>query len=297
MNLSTTASTFLWQPHIIHHRYSSSSSYLGFSKKENYKRCRFIAPASFSSSSYSLPELELPLLPFPKDQVLVPSEAKKLHLYEARYVALLEENKGLFVHFVLDPVAVNEALKEASFAARYGCLVSIEKVERLDVGALVFIRGIGRVKIVKFAQEEPFLRGTVVPVKDHRLHEATELNPKVLQLKEAIQNLNSLEIKLKAPEEALLQTQTASSLNWAEKAPGLDCDESFVPSLAERISFAAYQPVSGSMQSELTKLQEEKLKAMEGKDTLERLGNSLEFVNNNISVVAAKLALQSVKGQ
>ena len=51
------------------------------------------------------------------------------------------------------------------------------------------------------------------------------------------------------------------------------------------------------MQSELTKLQEEKLKAMDGKDTLERLRNSLEFVNNNISVVAAKLALQSLKGQ
>ncbi|XP_071925413.1 uncharacterized protein [Coffea arabica] len=299
MNLSTSAPTFLRQPHIVRHRYSSSSSsYFGFSKRENYKRCRFIALASFSSSSYSLPELELPLLPFPKDQVLVPSEAKKLHLHEAGYLALLEEslfqNKSLFVHFVLDPIAVNETLREASFAARYGCLVSIEKVEQLDVGALVFIRGIGRVKIVKFAQEEPFLRGAVVPVKDRILHEATELNPKVLQLKEAIQNLNSLEIKLKAPEEALLQTQTANSLNWAEKAPGLDCDESFVPSLTERISFAAYQPVSGSMQSELTKLQEEKLKAMDGKDTLERLRNSLEFVNNNISVVAAKLALQSL---
>lgn len=302
MNLSTTASTFVWQPLTFHHRCSSSSYYFGFNEKENYKRCRFVALASSSPSSpYSLPELELPLLPFPKDQVLVPSEAKKLHLYEARYLALLEEslfkNKSLFVHFVLDPIAVNETLTEASFAARYGCLVSVEKVERLDVGALVFIRGIGRVKIVKFAQEEPFLRGAVVPLKDDILHEATELNSKVRQLKEAIHNLNSLEIKLKAPEEALLQTQTANSLNWAEKTPGLNCDESFVPSLAECISFAAYQPVSGSMQSELTTLLEKKIKAMEGKDTLERLGNSLEFVKNNISVVAAKVALQSLRVQ
>lgn len=89
------------------------------------------------------------------DQVLVPSETKTLHLYEARYLALLDEslfgtNKH-FVHFVLDPIGINDTA-EASFAARYGCLVLIEKVERLDVGALVSIRGVGRVKIVKIVQ-------------------------------------------------------------------------------------------------------------------------------------------------
>ncbi|XP_042036194.1 agamous-like MADS-box protein AGL80 isoform X1 [Salvia splendens] len=68
--------------------------------------------------------LELPLLPFPIDQVLIPSEVKSLHLYEARYIALLEEslfqkNKS-FVHFVLDPIGLGGTSTEASFAARYG---------------------------------------------------------------------------------------------------------------------------------------------------------------------------------
>ena len=36
-----------------------------------------------------------------------------------------------------------------------------------------------------------------------------------------------------------------NSLMWAEKEPFVDCDEAFVPSLAERISFAALQPVTG----------------------------------------------------
>lgn len=252
-------------------------------------------PAHASSSSL---QLELPLLPFPKDQVLVPSEAKKLHLYEARYLALLEESlfkkKNMFVHFVLDPIAVNDTFTEASFAARYACLVSIEKVERLDIGAFVFIRGIGRVKIVGFEQEEPFLIGRVIPTKDYEFSRATELNHKVLELQEALRSLNSLEIKLKAPEESLLQTQTANSLNWAEKTPALDCNEAFVPSLPERISFAALQPISGSTQSELLRLNMQKLSAMESRDSLQRLEKSVEFVKSNISVVAAKLALQSI---
>lgn len=53
----------------------------------------------------------------------------------------------------------------------------------------------------------------------------------------------------------------------------------------------------GSMHSDWVNLQKERLRAMEVKDTLERLGNSLDFVKNNISAVAAKLALQSLKMQ
>ncbi|KAL0437912.1 UNVERIFIED_CONTAM: hypothetical protein Slati_2274200 [Sesamum latifolium] len=100
--------------------------------------------------------LVLPLLPFPIDQVLVPSEAKTLHLYEARYIALLEESlfrkNKLFVHFVLDPIGSSGTSPETSLAARYGCLVIIEKVEQLEIGALVSIRGVGRVKLLEFKQ-------------------------------------------------------------------------------------------------------------------------------------------------
>ncbi|WVZ53065.1 hypothetical protein U9M48_004054 [Paspalum notatum var. saurae] len=43
------------------------------------------------ASSPPPPSLDLPLLPFQPAEVLIPSEAKTLHLYEARYIALLEE--------------------------------------------------------------------------------------------------------------------------------------------------------------------------------------------------------------
>ncbi|KAG9457137.1 hypothetical protein H6P81_001645 [Aristolochia fimbriata] len=100
--------------------------------------------------------LDLPLLPFESDEVLVPSECKTLHLYEARFLALLEESllrkKRLFVHFVLDPIIRKGTPAGSSFAARYGCLVLVENVETLEIGALVSIRGIGRVSIVKLKQ-------------------------------------------------------------------------------------------------------------------------------------------------
>lgn len=41
--------------------------------------------------------------------------------------SLFQKNK-VFVHFVLDPIGFGGTSAEASFAARYGCLVTIEKV-------------------------------------------------------------------------------------------------------------------------------------------------------------------------
>ncbi|EOY17361.1 ATP-dependent protease La domain-containing protein isoform 2 [Theobroma cacao] len=228
--------------------------------------------------------LELPLLPFNMNEVLVPSESKTLHLYEARYLALLEE---------LDPIAISNSRGEASFAARYGCLVLIQ----LDVGALVSIRGIGRVKIIKFLQADPYLKGEVRPQQDMVLDSTTNITSKVLQVKEALHSLNKLEIKLKAPKGAPLQTSCLNSLTWAENELSLECDKDFVPSSAERVSFAAFQPVSGSTQSELLKLQEEKLKAMKLKDTVQRIDNSLELIKESTSTVAAKLAIQSLEMQ
>ncbi len=55
--------------------------------------------------------------------------------------------------------------------------------------------------------------------------------------------------------------------------------------------------MTGSTQSELLKLQRQKLRAMVLKDTLQRLEHSLEIVKENISMVAAKLAIQSLEMQ
>ncbi|KAM2450283.1 hypothetical protein PS1_020266 [Malus domestica] len=90
-----------------------------------------------------------------------------------------------------------------------------------------------------YMQADPYLKGVVIPVHDRVPESESGLDPKVMQVKEALYSLNSLEIKLK----------------------------------------------------------QEKLSAMELKDTVQRLDNSLEFVKDNISMVAAKLAIQSVEMQ
>ncbi|KAK6129620.1 hypothetical protein DH2020_036630 [Rehmannia glutinosa] len=318
--------------------------------------------------------LVLPLLPFPVDQVLVPSEAKTLHLYEARYIALLEESlfqkNKLFVHFVLDPIGFSGTSVEPSFAAKYGCLVIIEKVERLEIGALVLIRGVGRVKVLEFKQNdlvewwisknldketrkvqsiekelliaECMTKEEVNVSNSHESHEILrllerkigmvdrrladfELSSSNMVVEKYLKSLivyhgkysakgirdqvqpyltgevtpfqdNVLHETKEAPKEALLQAQTTNSLFWAEKQLSLDyCIEDFVPPTAERVSFAALQPVSGATQSELLKLQREKLTAMDVTDTVERLEKSMEIARNNISMLAAKLAIQSLE--
>ncbi|KZV50908.1 hypothetical protein F511_10479, partial [Dorcoceras hygrometricum] len=206
----------------------------------------------------------------------------------------LLKNK-IFVHFVLDPIVFAGTSVEGSFAARYGCLVLIEKVEQLQIGALVSIRGVGRVKILDFKQVQPYLTGEVIPLIDKFSSETAELSSKVLGLKSALFTLNSLEIKLKAPQEALLQTRSMNSLLWAEKNINFDSAKNFIPLMTERLSFVGLQPVSGNTQSEVQALQNAKLKAMDTKDTLERLDISMVLVKKNISMVAAKLAIQSLE--
>lgn len=49
----------------------------------------------------------------------------------------MKRKKNMFVHFVLDPISISETATEASFAARYGCLVLIENV---SISFLILLR-------------------------------------------------------------------------------------------------------------------------------------------------------------
>ncbi|KAJ6757867.1 ATP-DEPENDENT PROTEASE LA (LON) DOMAIN PROTEIN, partial [Salix koriyanagi] len=67
----------------FHFQVNVNGNHQLFIRRRISKRCR-VSPNAASS-------LELPLLPFNMNEVLVPTESKTLHLYEARYLALLEE--------------------------------------------------------------------------------------------------------------------------------------------------------------------------------------------------------------
>ncbi|WVZ53066.1 hypothetical protein U9M48_004054 [Paspalum notatum var. saurae] len=237
--------------------------------------------------------------------------------------ALYKRGKS-FVHFVLDPV--EDSSPRASFAVRYGCLVQIESVQKLEIGALISIRGVCRVNISNLLdktkpsesnldetpicsvseeiteteshlssmiQMEPYFRGTISPMMDDP-YEGIELGIRISKLRESMCNLHSLQMKLKVPEDEPLQTNIRASLLWSEKECFEEYNESFIPSLPERLSFAAYQTVSGMSDAELLTLQKHKIQAMDTTDTLERLNSGIEYVELSIRMIAARLAIQNI---
>jgi hypothetical protein len=83
----------------------SSNLSSSFFPTQNIHRIRIPTtsiPGSFNirarRSKIVAKSLDLPLLPFSMSEVLVPTESKTLHLYEARYLALLEE---VWIRYIL----------------------------------------------------------------------------------------------------------------------------------------------------------------------------------------------------
>lgn len=155
------------------------------------------------------------------------------------------------------------------------------------------IRGVCRVNIKNLLQMEPYLRGDVSPMMDKSCDD-TRLGLKISRLRESMGNLHSLQMKLRVPEDEPLQTNIRSSLLWSEKETFEGYDEEFIPGLLERLSFAAYQSVSGMSDAELLTLQKYKIKAMDSTDTLERVNTGIEYIEHNIGMIAARLAIQNI---
>ncbi|KAJ7559461.1 hypothetical protein O6H91_04G085900 [Diphasiastrum complanatum] len=246
--------------------------------------------------------VELPCLPFNPSEVFTPSASKTLHLYEARFLALLDEVLGkynnLFAHIIVERVvghSLGLGQEINSFAATYGCLAQVESVRQLEVGALVTIRGIGRVSIVEITQVEPFLKGKASPFQDDIPEDIKGISSMTKKLKQILADVQQLQIKLKTSSSDSLQTPLEKALQWAEKGDQDSSLKLFVPRREERISFAALQPVAGASARELHKLLQERLLAMESTDTLQRLKNVSLFAEESRASIAAKVAIQSLQ--
>eukprot|EP00775_Hariotina_reticulata_P002015 gene2015-2337_t len=123
--------------------------------------------------------LEVPILPFPVEEVLLPGSVKTLHLYEARYLSLLDEvlsnpsSNKLFVHTVVEQLGSGDPVgsKAAGFPGAYvgerlvllmatmvrvqllpGPGVQVLEVKTVQVGALVKIQAEARVSITSVTQ-------------------------------------------------------------------------------------------------------------------------------------------------
>ncbi|CAI5957914.1 unnamed protein product [Closterium sp. NIES-64] len=170
--------------------------------------------------------MELPCLPFNPAEVFLPGSSKTLHLYEARYLALLEEvltrSSGLLGHVVLEPMRSEDG-QGMTFVASYGCLSYVESVRKLQVGALVAVRGVGRIRLQQLTQVEPFLRGQVAVVSDDRPQEGAgaggageEVKGAVEELRAVLRDVQELQIKIKTISDVPLQTPLERALRWVD---------------------------------------------------------------------------------
>jgi len=169
------------------------------------------------------------------------------------------------------------------------------QVKQLEIGALVTIRGLGRIKMVSLTQMEPFIKSTVLPVRDEYPEERESLPTKIDGLKKTLAEVQQLQIKIKTSKEVPLLTPLEKALQWAEKGELDSIVERFVPNREERLSFAALQPIAGASPGELHKLLQERLKAMTTLDTEVRLNTAKEYAEQSRASVAAKVALQSLQ--
>jgi len=114
-----------------------------------------------------MPLATLPALMFPSEELLLPGSRKVLHLYEARFLSLLDQSMnemgGLLAHIVFHPL--DEINGDKLSLDRVATLCRIAEVERQDVGARVELIGEGRLQLCDIAAVEPYVKGVFRQVR------------------------------------------------------------------------------------------------------------------------------------
>lgn len=113
----------------------------------------------------------LPCLPFPPLQICLPGETRQLHLYEARYLALLEATVDLHsrrcAHILVD-------VQRRAMAA-VGALLIVRKWTRLEVGVHIVVDAVARIHTNRLHPHNPFLSVDCVPINDNPVVSSTEI--------------------------------------------------------------------------------------------------------------------------
>lgn len=116
---------------------------------------------SWTSVSSSI---RIPALPFTPEEVFLPGETKRLHLFEARYISLFEAVISQYDnhcgHILID--APRRAM------AAVGTLVVVRKWQRQAIGVSVEVDAVGRLHTTKLYPSNPYLTAEFSCVNDVR---------------------------------------------------------------------------------------------------------------------------------
>lgn len=105
---------------------------------------------------------EVPMLPFSPEEIFLPGESKHLHIYEARFLALFERS---VVRFGKRFAHVLYAADRGALAA-HGTVARVESWRRLDVGVLIEVEGVARLRVSALNRATPFWAGACTAVCD-----------------------------------------------------------------------------------------------------------------------------------
>jgi len=111
--------------------------------------------------------MQLGILPFSVDDIMLVGEFKNLHLYEARFLALFEDaqvnRNGLLAQALIIPQPEGVGFSPVA------SLLKIEKWDRLDIGVSATVKSIGRVSLTDFDSVDPFLLANVEYLQDQTI--------------------------------------------------------------------------------------------------------------------------------
>lgn len=289
----------------------------------------------------------LPCLPFDEEELLLPGHARTLHLTETRHLALLDEallfTNRRFAHVCMKviyetdddgDVVVDEdgdpVESGLSFPANLSVLCHIEHVQRVDIGALVRVRGEQPLLLCEFEDTMPYLRAKLKGVEDDAFSEDYDIESLLeleAEVRETFEDAYELATKLSPDDVDGLE----ETLEWVEAlatgvgespynpyeghAHGAD-DEyskydasarytprakkgSLVPPeqahvRASRLSFAAFAEIPGSTDGEEERLCRVRVRCLETQDVRLRLTEALEYLVESRSSLCAKLAINSI---
>lgn len=171
-------------------------------------------------------KITLPALPFPAEQVFLPGETKRLHLFEARYLALFEQvlvhcDKRC-AHFLVD--------FNRHAMATFGVIIEVNSWRRLDIGVSLDIQAVGRLKSCRIPSSTPYFRGEFQSVQDHPLTDPDQILTARKLLERfwpAFRNVVLFNLKL-GQDPIREKVDTASeSIDAVQKGKGIRTDSQF----------------------------------------------------------------------
>ena len=112
---------------------------------------------------------EVPGLPFPPMELTVPGAQRTLHLYEARYLSLLDHALALPGQRMVHLAVAEGVTPEGDFGWEVKrndcCLMEVVETRKAEVGALVTLRAVAQIYLKEVTSTEPYIQCTVDPVK------------------------------------------------------------------------------------------------------------------------------------